>query len=296
MTRRFPILPAGVLLLAVLGLAIGSRQLVAADDSPAADAPQPFVLVVMDPLAKPLSCPCVKGYAQRDYERLAEKLQVSLQRPVKVVFNESLTSALQEEAQGHADLVIGKCSVVEFDARKNKLHATCLAMLTDKEGLTTQTGLIVVPKDDPAKSPADLKDYRIVFGPEECAEKHSAALALLKRHGVDAPAELETSPACSDGACLILEAGPKHRGAAVISSYARPLLEGCGTVEKGGAARRRPDRTRAVRRSLRIWRRCRPTATPRGRAARSDAGSGAARGPGNSQRLRRGRIAHGGDR
>ena len=30
-----------------------------------------------------------------------------------------------------------------------------------------------------------------------------------------------------------LEAGADHRGAAVISSYAKPLLEGCGTVKKG---------------------------------------------------------------
>ena len=60
---------------------------------------------------------------------------------------------------------------------KNHLDSVCVAMLTDKEGLTTQTGLIVVPKDDPAQSAADLKDYRIVFGSEECAEKHSAALA-----------------------------------------------------------------------------------------------------------------------
>ena len=53
---------------------------------------RPFTLVVMDPLAKPLSCPCVKGYAQRDYEKLSQKLQTLLDRPVKIVFNESLTA------------------------------------------------------------------------------------------------------------------------------------------------------------------------------------------------------------
>ena len=35
---------------------------------------QPLSLVVMDPLAAPLSCPCVQGYAQRQYEKLAEYL------------------------------------------------------------------------------------------------------------------------------------------------------------------------------------------------------------------------------
>ena len=32
---------------------------------------------------------------------------------------------------------------------------------------------------------------------------------------------------------MILELGENVRGAAVISSYAAPLLEGCGTIQKG---------------------------------------------------------------
>jgi ABC-type phosphate/phosphonate transport system substrate-binding protein len=201
-------------------------------DEPADEETGTLTVVVMDPLALPLSCPCVKGYAQRDYDKLAAQLKTSLKRPVKIFYNESLAAAVKNQTSGKADLVIGKCSVVEFDAKRLHLGATKVAMLTGKDGTTTQTGLIVVPKDDPAKSAADLKGYRIVFGPEECDEKHAAALALLKKEGIDAPATLETSPACSDGACEILEAGPDVRGAAVISSYARPLLEGCGTVKK----------------------------------------------------------------
>lgn len=196
-------------------------------------AKQPLVVVVMDPLALPLSCPCVKGYAQRDYEKLAAKLQTQLKRPVKLVFNESLTAALRDQTEGKVDLVIGKYSVVLADSAKNKLAATPLAMLTGKDGSTNQTGLVVVPSEDPAKTVADLRDFRIVFGPAECDEKHQAALALLKKHGVNPPAKLETSAACSDGATLILELRGKERAAAVISSYAKPLLEGCGTINKG---------------------------------------------------------------
>ena len=47
-------------------------------------------VVVMDPLAAPLSCPCVKGYAQRDYDKLGAFLEKSLKIPVKVVYAESL--------------------------------------------------------------------------------------------------------------------------------------------------------------------------------------------------------------
>ena len=193
----------------------------------------PLTMIVMDPLALPLTCPCVQGYAQRDYEKLAAALEARLDRPVKLIFNESLTVALREKAAGKADLVIGKQSVVQHDLKKNKLTGTQIAMLTGKDGTTTQTGLIVIPSADPAKSVADLKGYRIIFGPEECDEKHAAALALLKENGVTPTGKLETSAACSDGACLVLEAGADERGAAVISSYAQPLLEGCGTIKKG---------------------------------------------------------------
>jgi len=193
-----------------------------------------LVMVVMDPLAKPLSCPCVQGYAQRDYGQLAEKLSKLLGRPVEAFYNESLAKALDADTKGRADLVIGKHSVVEFDAKRTQRKLAPVASLTNKSGGTEMTGLVLVPKDDPAQTVADLKGYRIIFGPEECDEKYAAALALLEAHGVSRPDKLEISPACSDGACLILEeAKLDRRGAAVISLYARPLLEGCGTVEKG---------------------------------------------------------------
>ena len=202
-------------------------------DAPTSGGEKPLVMVVMDPLALPLSCPCVKGYAQRDYEKLAAALETQLKRKIKLVFNESLSVALRDQTDGKADLVIGKASVVRHDTAKHKLDAVPLAMLTGKDGSTQQTGLIVVPSDDPAKSVADLKGYRIIFGPAECDEKHAAALALLKKNGVTPPAEMETSAACSDGATMILELRPKVHAAAVISSYAKPLLEGCGTINKG---------------------------------------------------------------
>ena len=86
-------------------------------------APNTLTMVVMDPLALPLSCPCVKGYAQRDYDKLGEKLAKELGRPVRVVYNESLTTALKNDAHGHADIVIGKHSVVLFDAKRSGSEA-----------------------------------------------------------------------------------------------------------------------------------------------------------------------------
>jgi ABC-type phosphate/phosphonate transport system substrate-binding protein len=202
----------------------------AADDASDSRA---LTMVVMDPLAKPLSCPCVQGYAQRAYDQLAKRLEKDLGRPVRVVYNDSLTTALKRDTKGQADLVIGKHSVVLFDAKRSQLALAPVAQLADKQGETTIRGLVVVPTDDAAKSVADLAGYRLVFGPEECDEKHAAAIALFKKNGIVLPETLETSAACSDGACSVLENAKTQRGAAVISSYARPLFEGCGTVPKG---------------------------------------------------------------
>ena len=192
-----------------------------------------LVMVVMDPLAAPLSCPCVEGYAQRNYDKLAEFLTSELGRPVVVAYNESLAAALKKETGGRADIVIGKHSVVLADAKKSGHQVRPTLSLTGKDGQTVMTGLFVVASSDPAKSVADLKDYRIFFGTDDCDEKHAAAIDLLKTNGVSAPTKLETCVACSEGATKILELGPTARTATVISSYAAPLLEGCGTVKKG---------------------------------------------------------------
>ncbi len=198
----------------------------------AEDTVAPLSLIVMDPLAAPLSCPCVEGYAQRKYEVLASHLETSLGRKVKLTFGESFAAALKK-ADGKADIVIGKDSVVRADTKAAKVAIQPLGYLTDKQGATTQYGMIVVNRDDPAKKVQDLDGYTIIFGPSEADEKHGAALKLLKAAKVKIPKTLTIDMACSDGACKVIDLGPKSKTAAVISSYAQPLLEGCGTIKKG---------------------------------------------------------------
>lgn len=200
-----------------------------------ADGPGSLSLVVMDPLAAPLSCPCVEGYAHRDYQPLAEHLAEALGQPVTITFAESLESALTKDSCPRVDLVIGKDSVVRADVMKLNLSATALGRLTDRKGKKTQTGLLVVRSADSAKALADLAGYRILFGPPECAEKFAAPRALLAEAGITIPEpeQSEVAGACSDGACKILEWGDTEQAVTVISSYAAPLLEGCGTIAPG---------------------------------------------------------------
>lgn len=192
----------------------------------------PLTLVVMDPLAQELACACVGGYAQRDYHQLADFLNREMGRPVKVVFADGLDKALRQAGSRRVAVIVGKESVVQSDARHVGLDLKPLCRLTDKAGRTTLTGLFVVKAADPVKSIADLAGRRILFGPADSAEKHSAALAALVERGVTLPPTLETRGGCSDAALDVQDSGTTAL-AAVISSYALPLLEGCESIERG---------------------------------------------------------------
>ncbi|WP_068267037.1 PhnD/SsuA/transferrin family substrate-binding protein [Rubripirellula obstinata] len=221
--------------MARLSLTIASLLIIgdALQTAQAAESNSALSLVVMDPLAAPLSCPCVEGYAQRDYTVLAKYLESTLGRPVMVTFHGSLSSAISKN-DGKADIVIGKRSVVVADAASAKISLTPISRLSDQQGGTDQYGMIVVNQKDPAQSVADLADYTIIFGPSEAEEKHNAAIELLQDAGVMIPlVRRSIDEACSDGACKVIDLGPESKTAAVISSYAQPLLEGCGTIKKG---------------------------------------------------------------
>lgn len=194
---------------------------------------EPFHLVVMDPLAAPLSCPCVKGYAQRDYEALGKHLETALDRSVKVHFGESLPIILAKKSGGKADLIIGKESVVRIESRAAGLSASPIASLTGKDGSTTINGWVVVPSSDAALSIVDLGSHKVLFGPPECDEKYKTAIELFQEIGIK-PEKPVSCHSCSDGATKILDMAKKgEKGATVISCYAAPLLEGCGTIQKG---------------------------------------------------------------
>lgn len=224
---RGDIIPARIVLAACLVLAVATAL-------PAAGPG--LTLVVMDPLAAPLSCPCVKGYAQRDYAKLAAHLEKALDRQVAVLFTESLVTAVGTVGDGkaaRADIVVGKRSVVVAEAERTKRRLEPVAALTDLKGLTTQRGLVVVRGDDPATSVADLAGHRVILGPPQCDEKHGAARDLFAAAGVTIPDDAPCAEACSDGAEEVIEAGDGTPSATVISSYAQPLLEGCGTIKRG---------------------------------------------------------------
>lgn len=203
----------------VAGWALGADQI-------------PLRIAVDDPLAAENACACVAGYAQRNYRALAEALAKEIRRPVELAFASSLEGA-RKRLGGEPHLMIGKASVTEAElARSKGRPSMCLARLTDARGGTVFQGVLVVRSDDPAQRVSEAVGYRVIFGPENCEEKHAAALALMQTFGYETNGVPETADNCTLAARSVTESG---RGtAAFISDYALPLLVGCGAVDKGG--------------------------------------------------------------
>lgn len=189
----------------------------------------PLVLGVTDPMALENACDCVQGYAQRNYSALAAYLAGRLGRPVKAVFSNT-AEGIEKRAGRRPDLIVGKKSAIESEAKQRGIPIHLQAMLTDRDGLTTFQGLFIVRSGDPAKALSDLRGRTILFGPECCDEKHAAALDALRQANVPVPEKVETREACNVAAIEVIA---RKADAAVISSYALPLLEGCKTIAKG---------------------------------------------------------------
>jgi len=140
----------------------------------------PVQVVVMDPLALPLSCSCVEGVGQRRYDKLAAHLEQTTGRRFRFIYEESLDLA-QRRIRSKPDFIIGKDAMVRFDAKRLKVPVKPLADLTDRDGHTTQRGVFLVRTGDLAKRLADLSGRDVMLGPEEEAETHQAAKAALQQ-------------------------------------------------------------------------------------------------------------------
>jgi len=190
-------------------------------------------ILVTDPLAKELACDCVAGYAQRRYEALAMVLERRLGRPCSTICGKKLSAYWSDTAPIH--LIVGKHSDVLYQAKRLGRQIHPIASLTNLQGKTTFQGLFVVRKGNAAQSLDDLKGYRVLFGPASCDEKHAAAVARLREAGMQGfrSGKVDTVETCTDAANHLMELGDDDKTAAVISDYARVLLEGCHTIPAG---------------------------------------------------------------
>lgn len=192
-----------------------------------------ILLIAMDPLAKELACSCVHNYAQRDYHLFAAYLSKEMGQHVVVRFSDDLTNSIEELEKGQEAIVIGKYSVIEHDAPGAGFKYRALARLSGTDGSTVLTGYFVAKRGDTAAKIEDVAGRRVLFGSPNADESYSAALAALKAAGIPAPTKMETRSTVNDVAIDVIDSTENPPPVGLISSYALPLLEGCGEIKKG---------------------------------------------------------------
>jgi len=214
----------------VLALLLSSDAL---PGKPPTTAPEPLLLIVMDPLSKELACACVKGYGQRDYRKLAAQLERAIKQHFRIEFSDDLTESMVGVGPGREVIVIGDRSLVEHGAKTAalKCHPTC--ELTGLDGDTMLTASFVARSDDPAKTLNDLSGRIVFFGVAVADEKHAAGLAALAAAGVEPATKTENRASYSDAVLDMMDSQLSPPPVAVIPSYALRLLEGCGSVKPG---------------------------------------------------------------
>ncbi|PHS03025.1 MAG: hypothetical protein COA78_19495 [Blastopirellula sp.] len=224
MIRLIQLISCSLLLVSIL-LGMPQAEVVADDNSSASL----LRIVVMDPLAAPLSCACVDGVGQRDYSVLQKHLETELKVPVKILFAESLQLP-EVKRFGTPDLIIGKKSVVEFDAKKVRLSIEPIASLTDRSGSTTISGVALVRTKDQLETLDSLRGKRLAIGPVEDAELHKAALGFYQSHKIEVTDKLYTADSIEGGVYALAD---NETDVAFVPKYMPPLLEGCGKIEPG---------------------------------------------------------------
>ncbi|MEN6425744.1 MAG: PhnD/SsuA/transferrin family substrate-binding protein [Phycisphaerales bacterium] len=199
------------------------------DEDLAVHRPEPLRVAVTDPLCIRLAPEWLKGQAKRHYVLFGESLARELGRPVEILYADNPGEVFQSH-RGQIDVVIGKTSSVLSGAAEIDEPIRPIARLTDENDSSEVFGLFIVRTKDPAETVGSLEDYRILFGPRHDAERHSAALAMLAEHGVAPVPPLQIERDCVKALAAVAKG---DADAAVIPSYALPLLDGFEGVEEG---------------------------------------------------------------
>lgn len=210
-----------------------SPPLTARAATPPEGAPPALMLIVLDPLAKELACACVQGYGQRDYRKLAARLEGALQQEVGIEFSDDLADSLHWVGPRQGIIVVGDRSLVSAGGPVAGFKFQPACSLSDLTGSLTSPGLFVARSQDPAKELKDIPGRALLLGLPETDARYAAALAALRDAGVQ-PAPLpQKRGSYSEAALDLLDSQSDPLPIALIPAYALRLLEGCGSVTPG---------------------------------------------------------------
>ncbi len=218
-------------MLAVLSMCGCSRQ-------PKASAE--LLVVVTDVSAEELLCSC-SPEAHRRYEALRTAMSQGLHRPVRFEYMTDFTfdSVPDEQAQQlrRADLMIGKCTAMEYVSTNLGIPSTCVALLTRTNGSPDFAGVWVAKSQSGIRTIGDLAGKRICIGQPWHGEKHDDALGQLRAANAK-PGKVMERLLCKEA---IADVAAGEADGAVISDYAATLLT--NRVVTGGVSLREIGRT-----------------------------------------------------
>ncbi len=218
------------LMASVLALALSAAHGWA---KPPPKASEPVTLVVMDPLARELACACVKGFGQRDYRKLAAKLEAALQRQVAIEFSDDLAETLAVIGTAREFVVIGEPSLIVRGSSRAALKCHPVCELTGLDGTTTVTSVFVARSSDPANAVKDLAGRKVFLAFHEDDAKHAAALETLRAAALDPDAQRERRGPGTEAALDVLDSVASPAPVAAIPSYMARMMEGCGSITPG---------------------------------------------------------------
>ena len=187
----------------------------------------------MDPLAKELACACVRATRQRDYRKLAARLETALKQRVSIEFSDDLAESMAGVSPTRESNRRGRPIVGGARREKGGSAMSSVCELTDPDGNTTLTALFVARSDDPARELKDIGGRKMFFGladgDETCRQPGDPA-RRWRRACPARPAEALFISVTRRSTCSIVSTPPP---VAVIPGYALALLEGCGSVKPG---------------------------------------------------------------
>ncbi len=225
-----------IALMIAVNLPIVRRKLTEAPGDPVEEklAVNPLQIVVMDPMAAQLSCACVDGQGQRNYDQFAEYLSQQLNVPVHVTFAESLSMALRQVAN-EPHVIIGKESVVRFDAAARSAGAMStdlqlISRLTDHQGGLSIQGVVVVRNAASAVVLNDLVGRKLILGPIEDEESHGRAREMMRAGNVDGRILVSVADSLDAAAYSVID---NEADAAVLPDFMPEFLVACGKIAPG---------------------------------------------------------------
>lgn len=184
----------------------------------AAQSPLKLVVGVTDIYCKDSSCKCIEKIATRRYLDFCKKLKEQYGIELKMEYYQEPYELDKAFGEGKFSAVLSKPWIIFRHPSGRSENMVRVADLQDLHGNTGLWGIVIVPKDSPLKTLADVSGHRVAWGQVDAFEKHQGAQALFKREGIQiAQGGLVEKASCLECLDLLLK---KSVEAAVISNYA----------------------------------------------------------------------------